>query len=197
MNASIQHELERSAYSAWWSDGLLDLFAGIGISAIGLAWILDGVVFGAITPALLVPLWHPLRQKLIEPRLGFVEFTPERSATMMQFVQGALTAGLGLFALVILAYFLLPRGLNGPIAWIAALPTTLLALPAFAFSLHSHSYRYAVFGLVLVAIGIETAIYDWQPGPGILAGGLVILLSGLFRLMAFVRSHPLQHGDMP
>ena len=39
--------LEQKAYQSWWSNGLLDVIAGIAITGIGLSWLLDLAVFGA------------------------------------------------------------------------------------------------------------------------------------------------------
>src|SRR5210317_1625377 len=73
--------IENRVYRAYWNDGLLDVFAAVGVLLIGFAWTFDFVVGGAITPALLVPLWGPFRQRFIEARLGLVEFSDERERT--------------------------------------------------------------------------------------------------------------------
>jgi hypothetical protein len=65
--------LERKVFQSYWDDGLLDLFAAIGIFLIGVSWLRDFPVGAVFVPALLVPFWNPVRRKVIEPRLGLVD----------------------------------------------------------------------------------------------------------------------------
>ena len=69
------NQLEIALFRSYWDDGLLDLLCGFGLLLIGLGWALDQVALAAALPALLVPLWGPLRRSLVEPRAGFVEFS--------------------------------------------------------------------------------------------------------------------------
>ena len=74
----MEKTLEGRLFRRYWDDGLLDLLVGVGVLLIGIGWVCDQVALAAFTPALLVPLWRPLRARLVEPRLGAVEFADKR-----------------------------------------------------------------------------------------------------------------------
>jgi hypothetical protein len=184
--------LEQKAYQSWWNDGLLDAIAGLGITGIGFSWLIDMTVLGAVFPAVLVTLWQPLREKFIEPRLGYVEFSRERKTNIRKFNLLLLMAGVLMLMLGLVVYFFFESAVSKQdVSWIAALPAILIALPAFAFALHAGSLRFALYGLVLFGLGLVTAILDWHPGWPMLMGGIVVLAIGIHVLLKFVSHHPI------
>ncbi|NVJ69975.1 MAG: hypothetical protein HWE08_06460, partial [Alphaproteobacteria bacterium] len=47
----------------FFDDGLLDMFVGVGLALIGIAWLSGLLALGAIVPAVMMQYWKPLRQK--------------------------------------------------------------------------------------------------------------------------------------
>ncbi len=71
-------ELEKKAFTSYHQDGLLDIFLGIGIIVFGLGMATDQFYFGSIMPAILFPLWAAAKKAITIPRIGLVNFSPER-----------------------------------------------------------------------------------------------------------------------
>lgn len=88
--------LERRVFRSYWDDGLLDVFAAIGVTAIGLLWLRDIPAGAVIVPPLLIPLWAQVRRKWIEPRAGFVEFSDDREYRSKRLLRLVFYLGAGL-----------------------------------------------------------------------------------------------------
>ena len=87
MNKST-NDVERKAFRSFWNDGLLDLMVGLVILLIGISWWQDIAVMGAIFPAVCASMWYPLRRRLVEPRMGYVEFSGSRELKVRSFRHG-------------------------------------------------------------------------------------------------------------
>ena len=72
--------LERAAYRSRWDDGLIDLFVGLSLLWIGVAWMwiepLAGVA--GVFPAVAVVPFITFRNRFIEERAGYVRFSEQR-----------------------------------------------------------------------------------------------------------------------
>jgi len=185
-------QLEQQVFRSYWDDGLLDLFAGAGILGIGIFWVMDIVVGGAILPALMVPLWTPFRQKLIEPRLGLVEFSDRREQRNHRFLIGVFIAGVGTLMLGIMVYFFVRgSGVRPDVSLIAALPAVLLGILALFTGFLLGAYRFFVYAVWLAMAGVLGSFAGQGPGVSMIAGGAVITISATFLLARFIRMHSL------
>ena len=187
--------LEKRIYRSYWEDGLLDLFAAIGVLIVGVSWSFDFPVGGALAPALLIPVWRPVRDKLIEPRLGRVEFADPRQHRIGTMLRTTVYAGAGLLALVVLAY--LGRSRVGTLAaadLVAALPALLLAVMAVLASVIVASPRFIIYAGVLVLAGIAGALQGLEPGRILLEAGAFIFCVAVILLARFLRANPAQEA---
>lgn len=183
--------LERRIYSTYWDDGLLDLFAAIGVLIVGVSWTFGFPVGAVIAPALLIPLWRPVRQRLIEPRLGCVEFTDQRESRTRAMLRTGLYAGIGVLALGVIAYLGRDRIATlaaGDLA--AALPAVLVAVMAVLTSVMVASPRFVIYAGVLVLAGIAGALKGLEPGQTLLEAGAFILVVAVILLARFLRGNP-------
>ena len=189
--------IENRVYRVYWNDGLLDVFAAVGVLLIGIAWTFDFVVGGAITPALLIPLWGPFRQRFIEPRLGMVEFTEKRERTNRSRLLLVILLGIGAFALVVSLYLLRNRlALEPSVSFIAGLPALLLAIPAALTAMLVSTGRFLVYAALLVIAGGVGANTGWEPGPILVSAGIPILIIASTVLLRFVRNNPIATEDL-
>ena len=189
--------IENRVYRVYWNDGLLDVFAAVGVLLIGIAWTFDFVVGGAITPALLIPLWGPFRQRVIEPRLGMVEFTEKRERTNRSRLLLVILLGIGAFALVVSLYLLRNRlALEPSVSFIAGLPALLLAIPAALTAMLVSTGRFLVYAALLVIAGGVGANTGWEPGPILVSAGIPILIIASTVLLRFVRNNPIATEDL-
>ena len=128
--------LESEAYQDSFADGLIDMFIGLSLVAVGIDWLwiewlpsLAGVI-----PAVLAIALVPIRRRILEPRLGYVRWraprvTRERRQLKLLFVLvvAALLAGNG----VIVA---LREGDSvESLGFAPGLPAFVLALGALSF----------------------------------------------------------------
>lgn len=190
--------VENRVYRAYWNDGLLDVFAAVGVLTIGACWMLDFVVGGAITPALLIPLWGPVRQRFVEPRLGMVEFSDERERRNRNRLWMVILLGVGSFAFAIGFSVLRDRLALAPaVSLIAGLPAILLAVLAALAALLVSTGRFLVYAALLAGTGVLGAARGWEPGPILVSAGLIILVLALAVLIRFLRHNPVETEVSP
>jgi hypothetical protein len=188
--------LESRLFRRHWDDGLLDLFAGVGAVSIGVCWAVDLVVVGAAVPAVLVPIWGPLRRALIEPRAGLVEFSDARTARNRRLGLGSAVLGL-LMLLLFVGLYVLVRSRS-----VALLDLVVPGVPAFLLGLLATLAgwglglpRFLAYAGVWCAGGFGVALADARPELAMLAGGLVVLMSGAWRLHRFLRL-PVENAEV-
>jgi len=185
MNAHLS--LEPKMIHTFWHDGLVDILLGFGLVLIGVAWHFDLVALGPIAPALLVPLWGPIRVKFIEPRLGFAKFTQEREKKNRQFLSSMVLIGLFTLGLGVAVYFFtIGKGL-GEVTWIAALPALLLAAPVLATGVLIKSRRFFLYAGILILAGVLVAVTQLGPSIGLWVPGVFILLWGILLMIHFFK----------
>ena len=180
---------EARLFRAYWSDGLLDLLFGLGGIAVGVLWLADLVVFGAVVPAFLAMAWRPLRSAIVEPRSGWVEFSTARTESNRQKLLASVALGAGMLGLVLIGG--VAAGSGGgftPGALAAAIPATLVGIMAALIGFGLLLPRFVAYGLAFVAAGVVVAIADSEPGLGILIGGIVTTIAGAWLLSRFLRT---------
>jgi hypothetical protein len=186
-------------YQAYWQDGSIDFFAGLGLTLIGIGWLIDQVVLSAVVPALLIPIWSAFRKKTIEPRLGYVQFDRKRRQSMKQghlilVLMGvvSLLLGVGGFAL----YSGDARSFDLWPVLVPGIPAFLIAVAGIAAGLLFQMHRLALYGLFCGLCGIGVIAFHLEPGWALLGGGLVPLISGLVMLIRFFRTFPPLEGEL-
>jgi len=186
--ASHVEPLESRLFRQSWDDGLLDVFAGVGVVGIGLFWTFDLVALGAVVPALLVPFWNPLRRALVLPRAGLVEFSDARSGHNRRLLIGSGWLGLFMFALFVTSYFLVTPD-AGPLLplVIAGVPAVLLGLLAALAGLGLGLPRFLGYAGLLCVCGVGVVLADARPEVAMIAGGVLVLLNGTWLLGRFLR----------
>ncbi|HJN49077.1 MAG: hypothetical protein QGI68_02220 [Pseudomonadales bacterium] len=181
-------QLESELHASYWEDGLLDLFCGVALLMIGTAWWFELHVFGPISLPLLVPLWQPFRKRWIEPRAGYVEFSPSRRHRWRTSLHVVLLCGLGTFVLAVLMYVLVQKNQNVvPADFVAGLPALLLGLGGFFVVLLTSQIRFLAYTFVLICAGITTIAIDAGPAAPLIVSGMIVLAAGVLLLTRFFR----------
>jgi len=183
--------LERKVFQHYWDDGLLDLFAAIGVLLIGVFWLRDLPVGAAFVPAWLAPAWNPVRRKFIEPRLGLVEFTEDRERRNRKMLRLTLYAGIAFLIVGLELYFFrddLP--VEPTVALIAGLPAFLLALLAIFTAALIGTARFVAYAVILVLAGVAGALLEWTPGMILTVAGAVMLAIAGILLIRFIVLNP-------
>jgi hypothetical protein len=187
-------EVEQAAYASKWQDGLIDLFAGVGVLGIGISWLSEFMVFSACLPALLIPLWAGVRKRITAPRAGSVVFTKKRMAKERRGLWGlALLGVLGcLWGGVAVVIMRTVPNHGGEITGllVAALPNTLLGIGAAAVGFLFGIQRFLAYAVVLFVCGQIGAFLHLDPGYLFLPGGLVMVVVGIIMLNRFLHQNP-------
>jgi len=185
--------MERTAFRQYFSDGLIEVLAGLGIIAIGLVFLSDFVAISGLVPIVLVALWKRLHDRLIEPRVGSVTFRPERRASMNRSMQILLLLGTATFVFGILAYLVIAgaddnRGLAEII--LRGLPVALLGLGGIVLGWSVEVPRVSAVGALLIVAGVITMGTRLHPGWGLILGGTAVTAIGAALLTRFLRANP-------
>ena len=183
--------IERRLFSRYFDDGLLDLLAGMGLLSMGIGWVLSLVPLSAVAPAVLVPMWKPLRERLVQPRTGSVRFRPDRLARQRRHHLWFIAAGVFTFLLGIGVFFLVRDGAGPSLRVVATLPAVLLAAGAAGVGASLGLYRFLAYAGVLVAGGVAVMWFSLNPGWALVGGGVAVTLVGSLLLARFIRHHPI------
>lgn len=182
---------EVDAYLSSYSDGLVDLFVGLAVVWIGVAWLWIEPLAGlaGIFPAVLVPVVPLVRRRLVEPRAGYVRWSAPRRRWERDQLSRLLWLGVGAFALGSAGFAIVSDGMESAAA---GLPAMLLAIPAFVLGIASGLRRLLAYGAVLVTGGALTILFERDPGADLLAAGIVVLVTGAVLWTRFTRTHPVR-----
>ena len=186
---------EERAYTESYSDGLVDLFAGLSIGWIGVAWLWVDSLAGlaGVFPVVLVPAFVVLRRRLVEPRAGYVKWSLRRTNWEKRQVLLLLWLGIGAFCLGIGVFLAARDGFDwGSLA--AGLPAVLLGLPALMLGTTSGIRRLLGYGALLIISGLITVALEGDPGADLLFSGLVMAVVGSGLWARFVRSNQKHHA---
>lgn len=186
--------LEDRLYARRFDDGLIDLFVALGLIVIGASWMLNAPVYGAIAPAVLVPVWKLVRERVIEPRMAAVAFSPDRVAKTRRSMLAWLIFGAAVL-LTEIAIFLYASRTEGSILdrlseVIVALPAALVALGLLG-GLTIGAWRFAGYAAAAMGIAVIGALRGVDdPGLLILIIGALVLGGAAALLARFFRTHP-------
>lgn len=182
--------MEREAYRAYWSDGIVDLYLGASLLFIGAmwTWVNDLSGLAGVLPAVLVAPMLAARKRFVEARLGHVEWRPGRRRWERRNL--LLAAGMGLLLLGVAVYLIVatarsdgPQLAPGIIAW-------LLALLALGLAALLDARRMLLYAAVLASGGVVVVLLQAEPGWPMLACGVVATIIGLAMLRRFVERYP-------
>lgn len=180
---------------AYWLDGSLDFFIGVALVGIAVVWLLDLIALVAVVPAAVTLLWKAFRDAAIAPRMGYVKFDRQHIQEQNSSLLKLLAAG-AVLALVMIAIVWWPdRGVDGPARTFApAIPLVIIATAGLSAGLLFSLPRLAVHGLVSLICAAAVVSFSLDPGPGILVLGVIVLASGLVRLLRFIGQYPKPPG---
>lgn len=185
---SAKTPVESGIVRTYWNDGLLDILSGMGVLLIGIAWLCDLPVMGAIAPPLLIPLWKPLRNKLTDPRLGSVEFSDRQETRNRSFMIFSMAAGLLSCLLAVVVYFRVSQADSefDLRRVVQALPAILLGIMAFMTARITSLSRFDIYAVALIILGCSSGLLQTGPAWPLVIGGTLILLSGVLALQQFL-----------
>ena len=193
-NQDLQN-LERQTYRDSYSDGIIDIYIGISLLWIGVAWIWlpDVAGLAGVLPAIFIAPMLTGRKRFLQNRIGYVKWTEPRRQWEQRNLVGALIVGTAFLLLGVGVYMfasdsaadrdILGNLAPGLIAW-------LLAAVAIGLAFLMSAKRMLAYGMVLIAGGIWTAQENASPGWPLLAAGTVITVTGIAMLIRFIRSNP-------
>lgn len=176
---------EAQLYAEYWDDGILDLLAGFAVVLIGVGYMVEFFLTGAIVLPLALAIWVVLRKRVVEPRAGYVEFSRQRRERAGRELLGATVVGAGVLALALILMMLF-RGGSVPGAYVDALPAVLVALMAVMAGVLTRAWRFAAYAAVLVAVGSGAVLVGTGPGLSLVVGGLVVWGAGVVLLARFL-----------
>jgi hypothetical protein len=196
MNETALSRLERSLYQSYWNDGLLDLWAGLGVLGVGIAWTVGWIVVAPAVPILLIVLWPAARRRWVEPRVGAVSLSQSRRRRERLKLVWSLQVGWVVLVLALLGCWAATVGRWAPPqATAPAIPLVILAAMAFGTSLMLALPRFSAYSALLLLVGLAGVALQWEPGPLIVVGGAAITVAGAVRLALFVRRKPVMEAD--
>jgi hypothetical protein len=195
MTPTRLEDLESKAYRDSYADGLIDIFVGLSLVAVGIVWLwiewLPGLV--GVVPAVFSVVLVPIRRRILEPRLGYVRWR----ATRLTRERKQLT----LLLVLVMAAFLVGNGFmyamrEGDTAVtegiVPGLPAFVLAIGTFVVAATAGVRRLWGYGAVLGVASVVTIAAEANPGGSLLASGAIIAIIGAVLLTRFLRTHPVR-----
>lgn len=189
---TAKNRVESRVVKMYWNDGLLDVLAGCGVMLVGIAWLANLVPLGAVAPALLLPLWRPLRARITEPRLGYVEFSDRQQGRNRAFLGLVIVLGIVTMMGGIAAYWFLADALpwdRGRL--VRALPAFLVGLLSLLAAVITSQMRFVAYWCALALFGVLAAAVPLEPGWSLLAGGVAGVVGGVIAMTQFMARYPL------
>jgi len=188
-------KLERGAYRASYSDGIIDIFVGISLMWIGIAWIwLPSLAeLAGVFPAVFLTVMLATRKRFLETRLGYVKWREPRRRWERRNLVALLGAGVALLVIGVGVFVVVRQGAldsDAPRALAPGLMAWLLALLAMGLAFLMTSWRMFAYAVVLAAAGLITVWAEARPGWPLLVAGIVIATTGVVMFSRFIRRNP-------
>jgi hypothetical protein len=197
MDHTNVENIESEAYRDSYSDGLVDMFIGLGMTLIGGTWLWLEAQAGVVGGIAAVIAWGmvPIRRRILEPRIGYVKWAPPRikwERKQLKRLFWMLTAALLIGIAFAQSVIQDDGGASRDRTVVAGLPALLLAIGAFVLAATSGFRRLWVYGAVLLSAAAVTILIEAGPGGSLLAAGVAIGVSGVVLLSRFLRAHPVR-----
>ena len=186
--------LERDAYQASYSDGIIDVFVGLSLIWIGAAWIWlpDFAGLAGVLPAIFITPLLTARKQIVEKRAGYVKWSAPRRHWERRNLMAALAGGVMLFLMGVGAYVAVSG--SGGVDFMDAigpgLLAFLLALMAIVLAFLMDAPRMFAYAAALVIAGVVASVADANPGWPLLAAGGVVTVVGAVMVARFVKANP-------
>lgn len=191
-------EIERKVFKSYFHDGLWDIYGAFFLLGCGLTivsgW--DYLIAVVAAPAIVLLLF---RQRIVQPRLGRVKFSPERQsktkrATLVAVITLTFTMLLGVGFFVLFSTNSVTGWLdiwmeNYSFATFGGIQALLVAVAAYIVGVRRY-YIYAALVFISYIFGGILRSNDMEGIP-ILIAGSIILISGAVILTRFLRKYPL------
>jgi hypothetical protein len=186
-------EIERRVYTSYHQDGLIDISIAIIVLTFGIMMFLDMGWMGGVFAIIGISVYAAAKKILTVPRIGFVKFAAVRFKAMQAVVIGALSF---LMLLGVVAFMQTESG--GTPAWLLfAIENHMLVIGvsiAASFCAAAYTFRtrrmyvYAMLTLIMFVAGyfLHYPLHYY-----LILLGTLILLSGLAKLIPFIRRYPL------
>jgi hypothetical protein len=193
-------DIEKKTYMTYHGDGVWDLFLGLFFISIGVFMILDSPYLMGIIPAVMLPTVLGAKKSFVQPRLGYVKFSPERQAKENKGRTGMLVVFTLTFAFGFVAFYAFTGDSDwqiffrnlGMIPFGSVLAVVLLAVGLF-FSIR----RFVIYGLLTLAIFIAGHFAHSDPPVFFIFIGIVVFIVGLTLFVRFIRKYPKSKEEMP
>ena len=184
--------MERDAYRAWWSDGILDIYLGASLLWIGTmwTWVNDLSGIAGVLPAIFVAPMLATHRRFVGTRLGQIEWRPARRGWERRNQLLMLAAGAALLLLGVLTYVLAQGSVSGGLGLAPGILAWLLALLAVGLAFILDAQRMLLYAAVLVISGTVVVLLQAEPGWPMLACGAIATVTGLFMRRRFVERYP-------
>jgi hypothetical protein len=187
--------LERNLYRKAYTDGVIDLFAGLSLLFIGAIWVwaTDYAGLAGVLPAVMAPSLLPFRKRIVEPRGGYVKWSAarrrsERHKYWAMVAAGVLVLLLGAAVFAIAANSSEGSDVVGDLA--PGLLAFILAVLVLGVGLMMESWRFLLYAAALVIGGGLAIMTEANPGWPMLGAGAVITITGAAMLVRFLRNNP-------
>ncbi len=189
-------EAQKFAAKTMTEDGLIDLFAGVGLIIVGYFWLVDNAAVSAIMPFALINMWKVARRKISEPRLGQVTLVREKKSHILT---GRIILSIVVLTLAvgIILWWMGGAGQilgTGYFPLFASGPSLLIAIITLFSAVYLKSRRFFGYAAWLV---ISAGIAIWLergPATAFMIGGVPFVGIGTVLLAAFLRRHPREDG---
>ena len=187
--------LERGAYQASYSDGIIDIFVGVSLIWIGAVWIWlpDLAGLAGIFPAVFITVMLTARKRFVESRVGYVKWREPRRRWERRNLAALLAAGVAVLVIGVVVFVVVRQaGMDSgaPRALAPGLMAWLLALLAVGSAFLMTSWRMLVYAGVLAAAGLITVWAEARPGWPLLVTGILITATGVAMFARFIRRNP-------
>jgi hypothetical protein len=187
-------QIERSAYTSYHQDGLIDIMVGISLLWFIVAMASEMIWLGGIIVPILLPVYIGAKQKLTIPRIGYVKFGTQRKirlflvlGILMAFVFLAFLMGLMFldpvareaFSLFLGTYYnLIIAGVAGGLTLLIAISTNIL--------------RFYVYAILFLSVFLLAQIIslDLLVTSSFIASSFMVL--GIYTLIRFLHDNPIQ-----
>lgn len=185
-------------YMVYYDDGLLDIFLGLVLFAVGVVMLADYPAFAGIAPALLYPILLTAKKSITAPRLQPDDIPPtqakrRQTRSMMIGVTLALIlallAGLLLFAMGVRDWSIWSYLMDAGLVIVAG----VLVLWGF----QSGAKRLVVYGGLLLVARISSLWVEVPFPYYIVALGGAVSLIGLAVMIRFIQEHPQKWRQVP
>ena len=182
--------LRQKLLMAYHNDGILDLVVGITVLLLAVVMAFESVAFIGLIGIPLV-FYIPIKERISLSHIGIIRFDPE-DLTRKRLIYFVLL-GLG----TLIAFFLFRTGTSSGLVELfrnnmVLIFALILGGTLFAAGTILNNVRfstYALFSVGLVLGAYFTGLRVWVP---VALVGLVMEASGIYKLVNFMREHPLQ-----